>query len=143
MDTHPRHHTSSPLPRSSLDDDSSQTNSVTRVSGLSAELPERLSELEAARYLKKSVITLRRYRRDRRIGYGRIGRDVYFTKQHLMAFLEASECPASFTESQTSTPLFPEKAPRTSTSSGGKADRRSRALRAVAALTMPNDAPAS
>lgn len=102
-------------------------------------LPTRLSEAEAAEYLGKSVITLRRYRKAGRIGFLRIGRDVYFTEAHLSQFLEAGECPASFTASPTSTPSSPAKEPRTSTLSGGKAGRRSAALRALAALAQPNE----
>lgn len=62
-----------------------------------ARLPERLTEAQAAQYLGKSIFTLRRYRKNGLIGFGRIGRDVYFRAQHLAEFLEQSECPPSST----------------------------------------------
>lgn len=42
--------------------------------GAAERLPERFTEAEAAAELGKSVITLRRYRKAGRIGFGRIGR---------------------------------------------------------------------
>ncbi|MEW9573801.1 helix-turn-helix domain-containing protein [Rhodanobacter sp. Si-c] len=101
-------------------------------------LPRLYTETEAAEYLGKSVITLRRWRRQGRLESIKIGQSTRFTETHLLACLKVCTCPASSIASPTSTPSSHARVRPSSTSSGGSADEKSAALRAVAALKMPS-----
>ncbi|MDC6412868.1 helix-turn-helix domain-containing protein [Xylella fastidiosa] len=67
--------------------------------GAAEKLPELYTEEEAARYLGVSEVTLRRFRKQKRIGYIRIAKTPKYTEYHLLKYLEQHTClPASALE---------------------------------------------
>ncbi|HHW4682332.1 MAG TPA: helix-turn-helix domain-containing protein [Xylella sp.] len=67
--------------------------------GAAEKLPELYTEDEAARYLGVSEVTLRRFQKQKKIGYVRIAKTPKYTEHHLLKYLEQQTCfPASVSE---------------------------------------------
>ena len=104
-------------------------------------LPRLLSEAEAAEYLGRSEITLRRMRKARLIGFIMVGKCPRYTEAHLREYLDANTCHA--TPSPTSSPSSSAKGPIAGISNGASAGRKSGVLQALRTLRKPESEPGS